>query len=110
MTVWTDIETWRTVFLFLAALGQTCFVVLYMTFPWWASFFGRALFYKALILGIFLDAIWLSRTFGFNNVDELYVVLYGLLTLGIWWQFLAFIRTKRRGITAGEDQHDRAHS
>lgn len=102
--MWHDIDTWRTALLGLAALGQTTFVVLYLTFPWWGTFFGRALFYKALTLAIFLDVVWVARTFGYRP-DELYVTLYGFLAVGIWWQVWAFLNSKRKGVRAGEDTH-----
>lgn len=91
-----DIDTWRTIALGFAALGQTAFALLYMTFPWWRTFLGRALFYKALMLSILLDVIWLGRTFDFGWNDKVFVPLYGLLALGVWAQFLAFLKVKKQ--------------
>lgn len=90
-----DLETWRTITLASAALGQSCFVLLYVNFPWWRTFLGRALFYKALILGVFTDSIFLSRLFNWGANDTFFITLYGLLGIGIWWQVVAFLRVKR---------------
>jgi len=95
--MWQDLDFWRGVTLGSAALGQTCFVVLYMTFPWWRSFLGRALFYKATILAVLADLAFSARVFGFKNMDVVFVVVYGLLASGIWFQFFAFLRVKRAG-------------
>lgn len=95
----SDVDMWRTLTLGLAALGQVAFATLYMTFPWWKTFLGRALFYKAVMLAVLVTMGWTSRTFGFGRTDLVFVPLYGLLAIGIWWQFIAFLRVKREGST-----------
>ena len=90
----SDINFWRTVTISTAAVGQTLFIGLYVTFPWWRSFLGRALFGKAVVLLVLVDFAALSRLFGFGGVDRIFVVLYGLLALGIWVQFFAFLRVR----------------
>lgn len=93
-----DLDTWRTIAIGSAALGQTCFAALYLLFfPWWNSFLGRALFYKAITLAVLTDLVFLARFFGFARNDELFVFLYLALSFGIWWQFSAFLRVYRRG-------------
>lgn len=96
-----DSEFWRTLLLGVAGVGQTLFVILYMTFSWWQSFLGRALFYKSLILCITLDVGVLARILGLTDLDWFFVVLYACFALGIWWQFLAFLRVKRAGRGTG---------
>jgi hypothetical protein len=93
-----DIEFWRTTTITVAALGQTLFVALYLTFPWYRSFLGRALFFKAVAFGVLLDIASVARLSGWLNNDALFVTLYGLLAVGIWVQLGAFIRTKRCGL------------
>lgn len=89
-----DLETIRTVTLIFAAIGQTCFVLLYAFFPWWANFVGRALFLKAITLAFLLDALVLGRKYDWPHEDTTFVGLYGLMALGIWWQFIAFLRVR----------------
>lgn len=93
-----SIEFWRTATITFAALGQTLFVLLYLSFPWWRSFLGRALFFKAVAFGILLDVAVIGQSFDWPHEDATFVTLYGLLAFGVWVQFVAFIRTKRRGL------------
>lgn len=93
----TNLEMWRTITIVTAAIGQTMFVLLYMTFPWWKAFLGRALFFKACAFGILLDVAVVGRLVDWSNEDGTFVVLYGVLAVGIWAQFFAFLRTKRKG-------------
>lgn len=92
-----SIDYWRTVALSAAALGQTLFVVLYLTFPWYRSFLGRALFFKAAVFCLLLDMIVAARLMHWTNADKVFVVLYGVLAAGVWAQFFAFLRIKTRG-------------
>lgn len=105
-----NLDNWRTVTLSTAALGQTLFVLLYLTFPWYRSFLGRALFFKASVLCILLDFIVIARLWEWSNADRVFVILYGILAVGIWAQLSAFIRTKRCGLRKalnGTTQDDR---
>lgn len=94
------IEYWRTVALTSVAIGQTVFVLLYMTFPWFKTFLGKALFYKAAVLAVLVDVGLFARL----NPDApawnlTFTLLYTLLGVGVWVQFFAFlqIRTEDRG-------------
>lgn len=87
-------ETLRTIALITAAIGQTLFVLLYATFPWWDNFVGRALFLKAISLAALLDVLMLGRKFDWPYEDVTFVVLYLFMTAGIWWQFVAFLRVR----------------
>lgn len=99
-----DLDFWRTFMLGAVAVGQTTFAALYATFPWWKTFLGRALFYKAITLALLSDVFILSRLFDFGDLDVLFVVLYGLLALGVWFQFFAFLSIRR---TKGNVMNDR---
>lgn len=100
--MWNDFEQWRTFFLGLSGLGSTLFVLLYLTFyKWWKKFLGRALFFKALILAIFLDCATISRIMGWSGNDKFWLTLYALFAFGIWWQFVAFLRVKIRAVRTG---------
>ncbi len=89
-----DIEFWRTVALAFAAVGQTLFVLLYLTFPWYATFMGKALFAKAFALLLITDLAALARVFDFLSNDALFVFLYGVLATTVWGQFIAFLIVK----------------
>lgn len=105
--MWHDIDTWRSITLGFGWAGQTMFVLLYMTFPWWKNFLGRALFYKALMLGLLMGCVFFARMLGLRNLDWAFVALYGLLGVGTWWQFFAFLSVKRRGHSLTEEtDHD----
>lgn len=94
-----DLEHWRTFFLVLSGLGATLFVLLYLTFPWRKNFLGRALFFKALILAIFLDCAAVSRLLGGGGINLFWITLYALFAVALWWQLIAFIRVKRIAMT-----------
>lgn len=89
-----DLDTWRTITLGIVALGQTAFVLLYATFPWWRSFLGRALFFKAFTLAVLVDAFMVTRIVSWGHYDVLFVVLYGFFAIGVWFQFSAFLRVR----------------
>lgn len=92
-----SIHFWRTAGIVAAAIGQTLFVLLYGTFPWWRNFLGRALFGKALAFMLLVDIAVAGRAFDWRYEDTTFVVLYWTLALGIWWQFFAFLRVKWEG-------------
>lgn len=97
MILGIDLEQVRVYLLGAAAALQTAFVLLYLTFPWYSTFLGRALFGKALVLAVILDAFIIARLFGMSNVDLLFTVLYGGLVLGIGAQLVAFFKVKTEG-------------
>lgn len=92
---------WRTAGIVFAAVGQTAFVLLYITFPWWRTFLGKSLFFKAFAFALLVDVAVAGRVWDWPNEDVYFVVLYWLLGLGIWAQFIAFLRVK---LADGQDQ------
>lgn len=93
------VEAWKTVGLSAAALGQLIFVTLYLTFPWWRSFLGRALFAKALIFALLLWAVVVGRAFDWPAKSVTFAIMYGLIAVGIWsqvWAFIHVMLTKNR--------------
>lgn len=92
-----DVEFWRTVWILTAAVGQTLFVLLYATFPWWANFLGRALFFKAIAFALLVDVAVAGRVLDWRYEDATFVILYGVLATGIWVQCLAFFRVRLEG-------------
>lgn len=89
-----DLEWWRTATIASAAVGQSLFVLLYVTFPWYRTFLGRALFIKALTLALLIDVAVVGRVWDWKHEDIWIVALYGLTAFGIWAQLVAFIRQK----------------
>lgn len=96
----TDIEFWRSGGLLASALGQTVFALLYLTFPWWKTFLGKALFFKAASFAVVMNVLLLGRTIDWPHEDATFVALYWVLAFGIWVQAFAFLRTRRRGARA----------
>lgn len=89
-----DLDWWRTATIATAAVGQTLFVLLYATFPWYRTFLGRALFIKALTFVLLIDVAVAGRVWDWKYEEAWIVVLYGLTAFGIWAQLIAFIRQK----------------
>lgn len=88
-----DLDGWRTITLLTAALGQTAFVFLYLLYPWWKSFLGKALFGKSIALVLIIDFAALSRIFEFGHSDLYFTIMYSVLAIGVWLQFFAFLST-----------------
>lgn len=91
------IEFWRTTNIVIAAAGQTLFALLYATFPWWRNFLGRALFFKAVAFMLLVDIAVMGRIWDWPHEDATFVVLYGVLGVGIWVQLIAFLRVRLEG-------------
>lgn len=75
-----------------AAIGQTAFVVLWATKPWYRTLIGRALMTK----GMALCAVLWFWIVGFYFPDhpyraELRDALLAAMTVGIWVQVVAFV-------------------
>jgi hypothetical protein len=67
----------------------TAFPILYATRPWYRSLLGRALMTKAIGLALLVD-LSVAHYFGLlgdNGITRL--VVYALVFLGLWQQFLA---------------------
>lgn len=92
-----DLDAWRTITITTAAVGQTLFTLLYLMMPWWRSFLGRALFFKAVTFMVLVDMAMLSQVWEFGNRDAVFVWLYAFLALGIWAQTLAFVIVRLKG-------------
>lgn len=85
-----DLEWWKGVVVVTAAVGQTLFALLYMTFPWYRTFLGRALFIKAVTFAVMIDVAVAGMIWDWEHEYEMLVVLYALTTFGIWAQLTAF--------------------
>lgn len=75
-----------------AAIGQTAFVILWATKPWWRTLIGRALMTKGLALALVLW-FWIVGYYfpGHPYRDEIRDGLLAAVAVGIWAQVLAFI-------------------
>lgn len=89
-----SLEELRVAFFALAAVLQTLFVILYLTFPWYSTFLGRALFGKALVLAVTLDILILGRIFDIPRLDAIFTALSFGLVVGIFAQLVAFFRVR----------------
>lgn len=87
-----DIDFWRGATIGIAAIGQTSFVAMYLNFPWWRSYLGRALFVHAFTFALLVNVGLAGLVWNWPGEDGTFVALYGLVALGIWGQVIAFIR------------------
>jgi hypothetical protein len=88
------IDFWRTAGIIFTAVGQTAFVLLYLFWPWWKNFLGRALFFKALALAVLVDVAVIGRMVDWRYEDATFVVLYWVMGFGVWFQFTSFLRVR----------------
>lgn len=86
----SELEMWRRAIIVIAATGQTLFVLLYVTFPWYRTFLGKALFIKATTFMLLLNTAAAGFIWNWPHEEIWMVTLYGLTTFGIWAQFTAF--------------------
>jgi hypothetical protein len=78
-----------TILLWISAVGQTAFVLMWFTRPWHEHWVGRALMVKSMSLAVYLDfAIILHYTGPFEGLPLLAVILFGFIAVGIVSQFL----------------------
>lgn len=103
-----SLETWRTVTLWAVGTGQTAFVLLYLSFPWWRSLTGRALFVKAVGLAVLVDVLLINRMAPIPHSDVLFTSLYVILAFGVWAQFFAFLQVSLGLPSARRDTNDQA--
>lgn len=76
-----------------AAVGQTLFVVLWATLPWWRTIIGRALMIKSASLMVILIWSLVNYHLGpFVHQQGIGLGLFGLVALGIWLQLWAIGR------------------
>lgn len=85
-----DIELWKGITVVSAAVGQTLFVLLYMTFPWYRTFLGRALFIKAVTFATMIDVAVAGMIWDWDHERAMLITMYGLTAFGIWAQLTAF--------------------
>lgn len=85
-----SILEWFKTIAIIASTGQTLFVLLYLTFPWYQTFLGRALFIKALTLSLLLNVSLAGVLWDWPHEEIWVISLYGLTAFGIWAQFTAF--------------------
>lgn len=87
--------------LYAAAVGQTLFVGLWFSLPWYTHWVGRALMVKSVALATYLDfAVVLYHVSPFAALPTLSAILFGFITVGIWSQLVVIAyerwRTRRR--------------
>ena len=75
-----------------AAFGQTVFVILWATRPWYRTLIGRALMTKGLALTLVLW-FWIVGFYfpDHPHRDELRDGLLAAMAVGIWAQVVAFV-------------------
>lgn len=88
-------EYWTRAAVLVAAVGQTLFVLFYLTLPWWRTLLGRALFLMGSSLMVVLDLAVLAMFWTWDGIDQTFLVLYWLMAVGVWTQFVAFMLNAR---------------
>jgi hypothetical protein len=92
-----SIREWIHAAITIAAVGQTLFVLLYLTAirKWWRDVVAWSLFDKAVLLAVIFDLAVVAIWWSVNPV--VFVVLYWLIAIAIWQQFgtLVWQRTAR---------------
>lgn len=73
-----------------AAIGQTAFVVLWASLPWWKTRVGRAMMVKSASLMIVLDFGVINYYWGPFHA-WVGVALFALVVVGIYSQFFTFL-------------------
>lgn len=91
-------DTLAVILVALAAPPATLFPFVYATRPWYRSLLGRALMTKAIGIALLIDISllynWLGDDYALRDVVRLTV--YSLITCGVWFQFIALVRTIRK--------------
>lgn len=80
----------------LAAPAQTLFVLIYGTrSPWYRSLLGRALFTKALALGLLLDLSLVAHWWpDYPGQKPITIIIVALVLAGAWLQLAALLRER----------------
>jgi hypothetical protein len=86
-----NLHTWGYWTTIVAATGQALFTLFYLTFPWYKTFLGRALFFKAAMFTLLLGGVAIGMVYDWPNEPVWITVFYTLTAIGIWAQFAAFI-------------------
>jgi hypothetical protein len=85
-----DLFSWTVRLVHAAAIGQTLFVFQWAFLPWYRTVIGRALMVKSLSLMLYLDWTLVVYHWGpLTDQQTIAVVLFGLITFGIWSQLVA---------------------
>lgn len=79
-----------------AALGQTLFVLLYTTLPWWRSATGRALFLSSTTLALVLDTIIVQIILERDFPGWLFITLFSFVTAAAWYQLITLTVVRLR--------------
>lgn len=84
---------WTVRLVHVSAVGQTLFVLLWWSLPWYRTVVGRALMVKSFTLMLYLDWAVAVYHFGpFDHQEAIGVALFGLIAFGIWSQVVAIAR------------------
>lgn len=89
-----SIEEWAVWLVRVAAITQTLFVLIYgFGSPWWVSRIGRAVFIKALALGLLLDLSLLNQWIGhpYPHMEQIALAVIALVTVGSTMQLSALL-------------------
>ena len=87
-----ELHTVIEVLLWVSAIGQSLFVIVWATRPWYRHWVGRALMVKTVALALYLDfAVLVNFVDPFPALQLLGVILFGHITVGIWSQVVVIV-------------------
>lgn len=93
-----DLFHWTVRLVHASAIGQTLFVFEWFLLPWYRTVVGRALMVKSFTLMLYLDWTLVVYHWGpLTDQQTIAVVLFGLITVGIWSQVAAITHEMWRG-------------
>lgn len=97
-TVWQLADAWERialVALVVAAVGQTAFVLVYATRPWWLVQIGRALMSKSATLCWILVLSVVNAFWTYPYQRQVAALSICAVAVAIWYQFIALLRSPR---------------
>lgn len=92
-----DHDAWILALLIICAIPANGYVALYMTRPWYVTEPGRALMVKAVANAGLINLGLATAIFGrdWPGRDQVRLVLFLLFAIGLWYLFIALLRTPR---------------
>lgn len=88
-------QRWSLVFLAIATIVQTLFVVIYGTRPWWRARVGRALMLKSTALCVVLWLSLVNSFYIYENEEPIGAAAILAVAVAIVYQFVVLLWSPR---------------
>lgn len=86
-------------------VGQTVFIAMYATVPWWRNYIGQALFLKSLSFWLLTLAASFGVAFNYKYEDEVLIALYWVVAATAWYQAASITRQRREAFRQEMGKH-----